>query len=166
MKSSDLAWAAGLFDGEGCIVIRKPAGQNRKAYVVQLTLANVHRPALERFIQISGVGYLRARTFLRGEKWRKVWVWQTAAAKAEQVLKKLRPFLTIKAEEADLALEFRRLPRTFRGRGGKLTEAELALRESYHFQLQQLKHYEYLDSVSGPTILLAFNSRSGTETAA
>lgn len=159
MHNSDVVWAAGFFDGEGCIVLRKQKAKDRSLiHVLQLTLANTHRPALEEFCKAVGVGYVRVKS-KSTKSWRRCWVWQTGAAKAAQVLQLLRPHLRVKRAEADVALAFRKLPRSRKGRGGKLTSFEIAQRERVHLQLQRMKRYEYLDELSGPSFLLADDPR-------
>ena len=156
---SQIAWAAGLFDGEGCLVIRKPS-KSCRAWVLQLNLSNTHRPALEQFIRIVDVGHLRFRTFKPKNQWRTVWTWQTASRKAEQVLRILLPYLVIKRVEAELALEFQALPLIRHGQGGKRTLEEDTIREVFHLKLQRLKQYDCLPTISRSEVPLGANSKS------
>ena len=135
------AWAAGMFDGEGCVVIRKPSASVR-AFVVQLSVEGIHRPGIEHFARIAGVGTVHPDRYST-KKGRQKWVWQAAARKAEKVLRAMLPYLIIKRKEVELALEFLSLPLIHRGRGGKRTTQETAARMGFHRRLQELKRYEF-----------------------
>ena len=54
MTETGLAWAAGLFEGEGCISTYSN-GQSKKAYW-QLELRMTDADVVERFSQVVGVG--------------------------------------------------------------------------------------------------------------
>ncbi len=106
-EQMDLAWAAGLFEGEGCILV-----ENRAKYVggkrVRLIIAMKDQDVLERFARIVGA---------------EVKPWNVATRKPEhsmmyrveigkkadtyQILKMLRPFFgERRGEKADEAMEF------------------------------------------------------------
>ncbi len=95
-----LAWAAGLFDGEGCISVR-PAPRLQ----ITIEINMVHKPTLQRFHALLGgrfnAGYEHRRN--RRTQWR----WRCTDIHAEAVLKLLRPYLVTKASEADLAIALR-----------------------------------------------------------
>ncbi len=62
MKACDMAWAAGLFEGEGCIVyLRHGPRTSDGCYWTerQLQLTITDRDVLERFLQIVEVGVIR-----------------------------------------------------------------------------------------------------------
>jgi len=66
-----------------------------------------------------------------------IWMWRVAECQAEKVLKLIRPFLKVKAAEADVAFEFRK-GKHFSG-GKKLTEDEFAVRERLYWEMRRLK---------------------------
>lgn len=97
----DVAWAAGLFDGEGCI------GENhydsRYGYRVILRLSMTHRGGVERFASIFPYGNIRARP-ARGVRI-PFFAWCAAhQGWVGLILLRMRPYLTVKLAEADLAL--------------------------------------------------------------
>ena len=101
----EIAWAAGLFEGEGCIHVsprRKSKGHVR-TLVIQLTDLDV----LHRFHRIVGVGaiYASGSNHLRNKKWKQSWMWQTSAwVDINSVLGAFLPFLGNRRREKALAL--------------------------------------------------------------
>lgn len=136
---TDLAWAAGLIDGEGCVLIAKRSGRD---YQLRLTVAMVHKPTLDRLQSTFGFGNVRPHVGSRPEGWRQKWVWCISARQALTVLELVRPFMTTKAAEADIALQF---AGTFEDtkKGRVLTSEVLEVRESLFKNLQMAKQYAF-----------------------
>ena len=68
-SESDIAWAAGLFEGEGSIV------PNRGS--IRLTLRMTDRDVVERFFQVVGVGRCFEPKLTALPHWKKTWEWTT-----------------------------------------------------------------------------------------
>ncbi len=100
-------YVAGLFDGEGFIRIatyKKPDSIHVR-YQVIVGIANTYRPVLDLVQkQFSGNLYCN-RHDLRSSGHRPVHNWTAASQLAGAFLKELLPFLYIKKEQAELALE-------------------------------------------------------------
>jgi hypothetical protein len=64
-----LAWAAGLFEGEGCIGFSKTVGQ------WQLIVASTDEDVLQRLLEVTGCGTLRG-PLERGHK--PYWIWSVS----------------------------------------------------------------------------------------
>jgi hypothetical protein len=100
----DCAWAAGFIDGEGSIGIEmrpdRPGGR------LVLTVVQKHPEPLERLHELFG-GHL---DWQRGSGPRGTdrWRWRAASGTAWFVLTMTRPYLTVKAAEADIALVYQR----------------------------------------------------------
>lgn len=95
---TELAWAAGLFDGEGCIHALK-----RQENTFQVSLGMVDECTVNRFAQI--IGYSRPLSVQwhskRNPKHNDAYYWRTS--KREDilvVLKRLFPYLVTKRPEA------------------------------------------------------------------
>lgn len=72
----DTAWAAGLFEGEGCI-FGYPAG-HPQGRGVRLHLRSTDLDVLERFRKVVGVGYIhKAKKYKPHHK--DCWVWATGS---------------------------------------------------------------------------------------
>lgn len=139
MRKTDIAWAAGFFDGEGCITTGTNRGR-RQRHLPKLVLGNTSKTSLERLQTLLG-GYLRLRRPQAGNR-RNLWEWSVSGATATKaVLTTIRPYLFTKATEADVMLEL------VSGFGTssrpKLTEAEIARRENCAERLRQLKRPTY-----------------------
>lgn len=102
------AWAAGFFDGEGCIAIVKPRG----TYQIRAMVNQVDPRPLELLRSRFGGG-LHKRERGPDSPSRDIYAWQISCQKAEAFLRAIRPYLTVKAEQVNRALAFqeRRLPR-------------------------------------------------------
>ena len=98
-----IAWAAGFFDGEGCVNLVR--NSNRKSWYPELQVGNVHKQSLERFRDIVGTGKIYARKIVRD--YRQMYVWVAAARQAEHALRLLTPYMITKRKQAELALQSR-----------------------------------------------------------
>lgn len=110
------AYAAGLIDGEGYIGIQLSGG----SYQVRLkvSMSDKGLPALNRMMRIYG-GKITFEP-QRDPKRRDVHTWRVSGVLAADVIRRVRPYLTVKATPADIALEFQamvdRSPRLPNGR--------------------------------------------------
>lgn len=104
METTTLAWAAGLFEGEGCIRINKATKRNLGHLVVSVT--NTDFQVID-FFQARWPGYMKSAAGLRPDQ-RPAWVWVYAARKAAAFLAAIRPFIVrdIVKERIDCALRF------------------------------------------------------------
>lgn len=97
MDELKLAWAAGIFDGEGCINSTLP-----KRFQIRLEVKMTHKPTLELFGEILGckvgVGYEK-----RGNR-RPQYRVRLYQKKAIEALEKMLPYLVTKKDEANLAI--------------------------------------------------------------
>jgi hypothetical protein len=112
-----IAWAAGLFEGEGCICI------NAEGYVI-LALVMADEDVVRRFAAEVGAGKVSGPIKRGREHWKPMWRWLTTnRAEIEAVLHELRPYLgDRRAEKANQAIirlleqesahEFKRLHRS------------------------------------------------------
>ncbi len=110
-RDSDLGWAAGIIDGEGCISLYKSSGTAAgRTYVLRVMVGNTSLLMLKRLREILGVGNIVVSRKAIG-KYRPQWAWQASSKQAEAVLRLLEPYLVNKREEAIVGLESRRLIR-------------------------------------------------------
>lgn len=129
-----VAWAAGFLDGEGSLSLRvsnRRPGQRRYRPLVEAT--QLDRAPLELFCELFG-GSIRST----GNAWR----WTLAnTGTIRAALTEMRPFLTVKAAEADVLLEFVGTLRVGAGpgRGHVLSQVELARRASLAASLHDIR---------------------------
>jgi hypothetical protein len=105
MTREELAWAAGLFEGEGCIYIRYEARWWRSRYgsnYLQLQLKMTDSDVVERFYEIVNEGAIYIERQRKNRK--QLWRWYATNRTAAKVLLMLLPYLgsrrTAKAHES------------------------------------------------------------------
>lgn len=111
----ELAYAAGILDGEGSIVVTKQKRKENKlgyAYFAYVNITNTYRPVLEEFQRLFGgtiilhEGPSRPRTHRVLTAKQDCYRIQWRGPKAAAVITALRPWLMIKAKQADNLLAF------------------------------------------------------------
>lgn len=146
VKKTDIAWAAGILDGEGCIAIIRynPTPGTRcvePRFVLHVKVTMGHRPTIDRLAEIFGHGTVQTHV-ARSERVNASYSWVAQSRKGEHVLTILRPYLLTKAAEADVALRFMELDLSPRGGKGGSTRTQRALlrdRERLYWRLRKLK---------------------------
>lgn len=113
-----LSYIAGLFDGEGCVTLHGSRSLSVK-------MSNSHLPVLERVRAVFGGG-IGVRPPLKPEHL-PVYIW-TTVREAPFFLYTIRPYLIVKADQADIALDYHE------NGGDRVTTRE---------QLSQLKRQRY-----------------------
>ncbi len=148
MRKIDIAYFAGVFDGEGCIIIHKSKSKAKSpnySYVAEVNLANTNEWIVRQFhFSFGGGCYLRKK---QGEHTRQIWAWQIGANKAADFLEIILPYLRIKKAQAEIALGFQRHKRHSNPKGGKrVTEKELAIAEATKLLISNLNKGKQPDS--------------------
>lgn len=92
-------WFAGFFEGEGCVYIPK------KPFGICVTVANTQKDVIFGIHQRLACGGVSAVNFAN-KTWKTKYVWESKRYEdALRVLHLLRPYLFIKAEKADEAIQ-------------------------------------------------------------
>jgi len=136
LKETDLAWAAGFFDGEGCILIRRgkhkdPKRKIQHSLVLSVVQTDV-RPlnTLQRLF--GGSIHVYTRTIPNRKQ---IWTWRiNKTSVAANILKLLYPYLQVKMEEAEIALGF-----PFTEKPQRITNEVFDLREFIYHKLRAEK---------------------------
>lgn len=132
--SHSLPYAAGFFDGEGCITIHH--SKIRREYALQVMVSNTHRGIMDWWTDQFG-GHLLIRDDGR-KNCHRLYTWQQRSRKAAAFLRTIEPYLQTKRPEALLGLQFQQAmiaPRTSR----RLSEAQFAERQGYKETMAVLK---------------------------
>ncbi len=127
---TDRAWAAGLFDGEGCISLDRS-----NTFQTILKVAMYERRTCEKFKTLYG-----GRVFWYRNQWGiRTWVWKaTRPAEIRLCLEHWMPWLIEKASQARILLKVVDLKQT-RRRGSFYTKAEERRLEWASNRLKALK---------------------------
>lgn len=98
MNGYNLAWLAGLIDGDGCISVIS----NRKKvnYHPYLSLVSPHRPTVDLAAQLLGGGSIEYRP------WNHVYCLSVYSSKALEGIRRIEPYLFLKQNQARAVLEF------------------------------------------------------------
>ena len=122
----DLAYMAGLFDGEGYISIRYQM-QRRKydTYSLMVGINMVDKEAIELFMDSFG-GVMKLRES-KNENWRPQYRWRIESSSAYELLKTLSPFMILKKEKAELAILFQESKKTYNYRSREEKDSEKRL---------------------------------------
>ena len=138
MKEIDIAYTAGIVDGEGCIVIRKTPGkhdQMNPSHVLVVDIVNTSAALID-WLKMRFEGHVYETR--QKAPWRTKWSWRLTGSSAAAFLQQVHPYLVIKSEQARLGLEFQAKQFSSRGRARPATEEELAERDEYKSRISLL----------------------------
>lgn len=142
---NELAYLAGIIDGEGCISIRKanPSGSMRSvSYSAVLTVGNTSRALIEYLVDLHSVGCVTYRGPTKTR--RSSYLWSIESRKARDVVAPVRPHLVIKRAQADVFVDFVDHFESFKGarpghRGGiPIGAEEMSRRRGLYEQMRAL----------------------------
>jgi len=135
---TDLAWAAGLFDGEGTVGIY-PSGKSGHRLAVEI--GNSHLVTLERFVELFGGRIYRIRS---KRPQRQMYQWSiTERTKGTDFLYAIHPYSVTKRRQIWLAAEWVALrPRRRPNRYRPLTPEERQIDQTFGFLLREAKKAE------------------------
>ena len=129
ISDTDLAWAAGFIDGEGCIALvhhkQNIKGKVYESFVLRLSVANTDALCLDRLKTMFG-GSINSSNRASRPHHKPCWVWYCQSAKAEVALQKLMPFLFSKKTQAQLGITSR-----------KYIQSHARLRDPVEFEKQR-----------------------------
>lgn len=135
MNDADVAWAAGVIEGEGCIriatdrIASETGGKRHRALL--LLIVGMADGAVVHRLKATFGGHVSLRKD-------GMWIWIVSAAAAMRTIQAVRPHMVgDKCRQADLAVEFQAL-RRISGRGGKLAH-EIERDEDYARRLSAMK---------------------------
>jgi hypothetical protein len=141
----EVAWAAGFFDGEGSVSIRRlKSGKGqymRRTYGTYIRIAQVDRSPLDLLVRIFGTGSVsKSRKYT--ETRAPYYDLCMGGSSAAMILARMLPYLTVKRERALLALEFQqRVAGSRKGRsktGYRLSDEEMQIRHTYWLRMRTL----------------------------
>lgn len=144
VTSISLEYIAGLFDGEGTLIVGKyPKGDNRVlAYRAFMALVNTYVPILEKVQSLLG-GKIAIQK-QHGVMTRACFVLTFSSNEIRAVLPQLLPYLVIKKEQAEVLLAF--LERQASNASAPVSEELLQCYEVAYHKMKQLKvvRFEYI----------------------
>ncbi len=136
----DLAYYAGLFDGEGCVDINRHKPQTGKQAVQHTLRCHVgmtDEMPIRGYKKIFGGNIHLNPKSKKNPKWSDIWIWTIESNQAKCFLEILVPFLRIKKDQAKVAIEFQQIRQGQHGR--RLPIGELERRDKYYKLLSRMK---------------------------
>lgn len=135
---ADLAYAAGIIDGEGCIYLSvnwvRPNGKIRYRHLSpRLEVACASLCLIEWLLRKFGGNFGAGKRPNRKPYYK----WSLASNEAETFLRAVYPYLVIKRDQADVLFRFRST--MTKGGGRRLSDNVIALREDCYRELQRIK---------------------------
>jgi len=145
MRKTELAYTAGIVDGEGSISIRRNKDKAYRAgfgYMISVDVANKEEWLIKwlNFAHGGSTCLHRRKARWIERNWQDYWSWQISGPQAAEFLRSILPHLNIKRPQAELAIKFqeekevRKSHRSFRYH--PKTEEELAREEAQVIVMQ------------------------------
>lgn len=104
---ADLAYMAGIVDGEGTIGARRRTNSKGRVYIdFSLSVANTDKRLID-WIQDRFPAGVDLREQRQSDRHKPLYRWTTNGRKGEEYITAIRPYLVIKAEQADTYVALR-----------------------------------------------------------
>jgi len=107
MTSTELAYIAGLIDGEGTIGFGHKKKEDIATYALRLRVGMSDENAIRWLQRTSGFGKITFRD-LSHRRRQNHWVWSVFSKQAADVLGEALPYLLVKKPQAELAILFQK----------------------------------------------------------
>jgi len=136
MKRTDLAYLAGIVDGEGYIGIsadHRKRNPDRPCWRLKVAVTNTNEWLMQYLKFSVGGGII----VLKRKNPKPCYQWEIRYGKAADFLKLILPYLRLKKPQAELAIKFQA---SMSESTRKLTEGQLAVREAEMLLLKSMKH--------------------------
>lgn len=134
MNTEDLAYLAGIVDGEGCITIFRANRTARPSYRLALVIVMNNPEPIELFSNIFG-GTVAHHPSMDNAKSLRYAIYGWHAGK---VLAELMPYIRVKKQEVELAMQF--CYAHSGSRGQHISDMELNLKDELYHKMKELKH--------------------------
>lgn len=138
-KQTDLAYLAGIIDGEGCINISRITRNNSLEYKARFNVVSTDEVLID-WLQSHFKGYKYKRTthLIKHPTWKIKYEWHLCFSKESvKLLKQIIPFLVIKGKQLEIVIEY--LKTTLGKHGHKLTQETKDKRDILYNILKQSK---------------------------
>ena len=139
MKKTDLAYAAGIIDGEGWIGIGKKGKARHDSYC-RVTIGHTSE-WLTKWLQFTFGGTISISD-RKPNKWKRQYFWNLNEHETLDFLKAIYPFLRIKRPQAEIAIQF--LTNRFKNlnpreqRRWSITDKQRAVEEAQRIVMSEL----------------------------
>jgi len=136
-REQQVIWAAGFFDGEGCVLIYKAQDHRRPQdyHTLSLQVGQTTIAPLLLFRELWGgtISFSKAQQAKHADHY----CWRVTSRLAVQPLKEMLPYLLVKRAQAELGLKFTQLLQVSHNRR-RLSHEELQTREAARQAMREL----------------------------
>ena len=131
----NIEYLAGFFDGEGSVSVVNSLNNGRHSFQVWVQVSNTDIDILETYQRLFK-GQIRKLSKKKAHH-KQAWMWRVVSKQAVAFLTAIEPYLTIKKEQAQLAIKFQQ-DRANKKLGHPLSDEELELRLETQRQMKTL----------------------------
>lgn len=138
MKETEKAWLAGIIDGEGSIFIMKQKRKDRERdtnYILRVSVQSTDPFMAVECSNLVG-GPIITEQFDKRPNNSNTLKWELSGRKASQVLVEILPYMRVKHNQAELAIQFQN---TTKKHWKHMIEADYKTQEQYYHALKQAK---------------------------
>lgn len=139
MSESEIAYVAGIVDGEGCVQVRRIGANrfNQPSFWMQLQVSNTNHELLVYLKDVTGLGHVDGPFSYNkdGANRKPYWKWRVKQSDALGLLILLQPWLIVKRKVTFLVFKLREMQVGFRTNA--LSPNETNLRESLYAEIKE-----------------------------
>lgn len=139
-----LAWAAGFFDGEGCVLVemsKEKACRHGFRTALHATVTQTSLPCLELFIcRFGGRVVTNEHTTPNGRRWAVQYRWSVKNQEAASFLRLIYPYVIVKKQQVEVALRYPLVNPDGKKYGNKLNPIPNAVQQERLQIRQELKN--------------------------
>lgn len=101
MKKTEIAWAAGIVEGEGCVAVHRGRMRNDgwQPMYVRLTVSNTEIVIIEKLHELFG-GTIYKHTLKPNPRHNQAYVWSVQNSEACRSMKLMQPFFVARSKAA------------------------------------------------------------------
>lgn len=104
---TDLAWTAGIIDGEGSLAIGYTNHSKCKHWFCSVSVRNTNKSMIDKLFELFGGKVFKGKYKYKDE-YRIVWTWYINPRQTREFLLLVYPYLITKKRQAEIILEMRR----------------------------------------------------------
>jgi hypothetical protein len=139
MLKTDIAWAAGFFDGEGHISVRKQKTKSHKRGICHTLIITADQLDLSPLLKLRKIFGGKVTTYTSFGSGKKVGVWRLRQNEMKTFLHSVLPFITTKKKECILGLQFLTTVKS----ANKISNSIFTRREKLYKKLREVKRIKY-----------------------
>lgn len=139
LSQLEIAYLAGIMDGEGCVSIMKSkplSNTSSPSHILRITIANTNKDLIDWLGVKMGGCTRRASRANYPSAWKDSWQWHIEGFKAMEFLCLVEPYLIIKKAQASIGIEFQKKKTLSTGK--RLEKEEILFRDSFRNRLTTL----------------------------